>query len=415
MAKLRVKNFGPIKEGFSENDGFMPIQKLTLFIGAQGSGKSTIAKIYSSFVWLEKAYFCGFDITKNFVTKDFIQLCSNQLLPEVYFTEKTELDYIGDYCSFSFHQENFECKIQNSNEYLRPKIMYMPSERNLVSVLDNVEKIQNLPPMLKLLQKEISKAKKNYIPKLSENYSTLSLDGYSIKYDSKNDTLIIIERKSNVAVPLTNASSGLQSVVPLLTVTDFLGLETTAPILDKLKSLSSDEQDVILSAIFDKNLSKNLKLFFETGLGRNNITSGIEKYTSSYSRYINSYFINIVEEPEQNLFPTYQKEILESLIIHANLHEKNQLMITTHSPYILGSLNNCIYAGNLTKLGKDCSSVKSLDEQISFEDVMAYKIENGRIYSIMSDELQLINNSEIDSCSDMINAEYQKLEDIELS
>ena len=33
MAKLRVKNFGPIKEGVSDNDGFIEIRKITVFIG----------------------------------------------------------------------------------------------------------------------------------------------------------------------------------------------------------------------------------------------------------------------------------------------------------------------------------------------------------------------------------------------
>jgi len=45
MKKIRVKNFVPIKAGFKENDGFFCIPKLTVFIGNQGTGKSTIAKL----------------------------------------------------------------------------------------------------------------------------------------------------------------------------------------------------------------------------------------------------------------------------------------------------------------------------------------------------------------------------------
>lgn len=90
-------------------------------------------------------------------------------------------------------------------------------------------------------------------------------------------------------------------------------------------------------------------------------------------------------------------------------------MITTHSPYVLGVLNNCIYAGNLTKQGKDCSSIISLNRQVSVDNVSAYKIEGGTIHSIISGDLHLINNSEIDGCSEIINEDYQKLEDIEFS
>ena len=57
MSKIRIKNFGPIKEGFQENNGWIDIKKVTLFIGNQGSGKSTVAKLISTFTWLEKSLY----------------------------------------------------------------------------------------------------------------------------------------------------------------------------------------------------------------------------------------------------------------------------------------------------------------------------------------------------------------------
>ena len=36
MSKIRIKNFGPIKEGSLENEGWLEIKKVTLFIGNQG-------------------------------------------------------------------------------------------------------------------------------------------------------------------------------------------------------------------------------------------------------------------------------------------------------------------------------------------------------------------------------------------
>lgn len=417
MAKLRVKNFGPIKDGFSENDGFIEIRKVTIFIGEQGSGKSTIAKLYSTFLWLEKAFFCNFDITFDFKTKDFITLCSNQLLPDFYFTEKTELEYIGEYCKFSFNKGKFNFYTGLSEKYVRPKIMYIPSERNLVSVLENAEGIKKLPIMLDLLQKEIRTAKKNFIPKLSDATNTLSLNNYSIKYDSSSDSIIVIEKESNTAVPLTMSSSGLQSVIPLMIVIAFLGKEIRKPILDKLRNLSPNEREFILNSISNKILAKNMEVFFTSGLGTENLEKEINKNSTVLKKYINMRLINIVEEPEQNLFPDYQKKIIESLILHTNQDSNpnldNQLIITTHSPYVLGVLNNCIYAGKLTKQNKNCSDIIPLTKQISDENISAYKIENGKLHSIISDDSHLINNSEIDDCSEAINSDYQKLEDIE--
>ena len=58
MSKIKIKNFGPIRNGFI-NEGhpdFIDINKVTVFIGPQGSGKSTIAKLVSCFTWIEKAF-----------------------------------------------------------------------------------------------------------------------------------------------------------------------------------------------------------------------------------------------------------------------------------------------------------------------------------------------------------------------
>jgi len=55
MSKIKIKNFGPIKEGYQDYDGFMDIKKVTIFIGNQGSGKSTVAKVISTLLWIEKA------------------------------------------------------------------------------------------------------------------------------------------------------------------------------------------------------------------------------------------------------------------------------------------------------------------------------------------------------------------------
>jgi predicted ATPase len=44
MSRIKIKNFGPIIDGNQTNDGWIDIKKVTLFIGNQGSGKSTDCK-----------------------------------------------------------------------------------------------------------------------------------------------------------------------------------------------------------------------------------------------------------------------------------------------------------------------------------------------------------------------------------
>src|SRR5574344_2441488 len=144
MAKLKIQYFGPIAEGFQENNGYMEITPVTVFCGNQATGKSTIAKLYSSFVWLEKA-FARLDFKiGSFSINDFLTIIENQKLRS-YFTSNTYLEYDGVLYNFIYQKNKIEVKSHIVNkqfpDYFRPKIMYVPSERNLLNVLEDAENI----------------------------------------------------------------------------------------------------------------------------------------------------------------------------------------------------------------------------------------------------------------------------------
>lgn len=82
--QIKVKNFGPVREGYTGNDGWIDIHKVTVFIGDQGSGKSTVAKLIATFVWLEKALIRG-DKTLPLKEKAFINLSSTTELHRTVF------------------------------------------------------------------------------------------------------------------------------------------------------------------------------------------------------------------------------------------------------------------------------------------------------------------------------------------
>ncbi|MEI6756409.1 MAG: AAA family ATPase [Chlorobium sp.] len=60
------------------------------------------------------------------------------------------------------------------------------------------------------------------------------------------------------------------------------------------------------------------------------------------SRFNKTAFINIVEEPEQNLFPNSQWQVLQSLLKFNGMNTGNKLIMTTHSPYIINYLSVAI-------------------------------------------------------------------------
>ena len=93
----------------------------------------------------------------------------------------------------------------------------------------------------------------------------------------------------------------------------------------------------------------------------------------------------------------------------------NKILLTTHSPYILGTINNLLYANKISKkvdydkLRKIIHNYKWLD----IEKVSAYYVEYGDMQSCLDEEFQAINNEVIDGASEKINSDYEKM--VELS
>jgi len=124
----------------------------------------------------------------------------------------------------------------------------------------------------------------------------------------------------------------------------------------------------------------------------------------------------VIEEPEAHLFPETQNQLVEFFGLFANAKPDNQLLITTHSPYILTALNNLIYAYQVGQ--KNPEAVNQLIPKQFWIDprrVAAYFVENGTVRSIMDDELQHINAEEIDRASDLTNSLHEQLLEVELA
>lgn len=351
VAKLKVMNFGPINKGFQENNGFMEITPVTVFCGNQATGKSTIAKLYSTFVWLEKA-FARLDYKiESFSIKDFLSILENQKMSD-YFSQNTYLEYDGVLYNFKYDKNKVEIKSyvekRQMPEYFRPKIMYVPSERNLLSVLEDVENIKKLPLMLSLLLEEYNNAKKKSITGIFE----LPVSDVKIKYDKDKLTTYVLTK--NGILNIAYSSSGIQSVFPLSAVTRYLTENTLAENKTDLRTLSYQERErikdwIINSSDMPKNMADTFDRIFLTNSDNPIIESPF--FSKFLFNYFNRCFINIVEEPELNLFPDSQSKVLYELLECKNVNLNNQLVFTTHSPYLLSYLTLCIKASELKENG----------------------------------------------------------------
>lgn len=128
-------------------------------------------------------------------------------------------------------------------------------------------------------------------------------------------------------------------------------------------------------------------------------------------------FTLYIEEPEAHLFPTAQKKIIELLARTFNNKNRNfQIFITTHSPYILSSFNNLIYAGNLAenvKYSKQVEDVISPKEYLESYLFSVYSLKNNVRSYLMDKETNLISSTILDSVSEDISIEFDKLLNIE--
>lgn len=369
MPQLRIKNFGPIKNGFTENNGFMEISPVTVICGNQATGKSTIAKLYSTFTWLEKAYLKSSLENNRFLNIDFVSYCSEQKLGE-YFTDETEITYIGFICRFEYKDNQF---VQNAiddfytklKNYNRPKIMYIPSERNLLTVVDDAENIKNLPLMLSILLEEYNKAKKNSETGIFE----LPISDIKLQYDKQTLSTKVLTNAGSVDI--LNSSSGIQSVAPISLVTRFLTKTVTSDFAKNIKRLSLNERKSIkdwLGRMSDSKSEMTLYYLDQIFYGQKLDETIQRKIEVLIHFFFNTRFINIVEEPEQNLYPESQGKVLYELLECLNSNKDNQLIITTHSPYILSYLTLSAKAAELLNKGVPADKIKKIVPEKSAVD-----------------------------------------------
>jgi hypothetical protein len=117
-----------------------------------------------------------------------------------------------------------------------------------------------------------------------------------------------------------------------------------------------------------------------------------------------------LEEPEVHIFPKTQYELVKLFAWLANDPILSfDWVITTHSPYILSSFNNLIFAG---QLGQDKRLKKriKIDERYWVEPgtFRAYSIHDGKSESILSDS-GLIDGDYLDSVSETIGNGFDEL------
>ena len=398
---LEICEVGPVKAVKFD------VNKINLFIGPQGSGKSTIAKIISFCFWLEKNAILHQGI--NHINNDFFYenlLIFHKL--DKYFSQESCIRFASNIVSFEYVGKNliYVKKGDAFESALVSKIAYIPAERVIVTIPE----ISSVPFSNNCLRNYIFEwfnIRNKYSLNNKREIADLGVS-YYFNEESKKDILIL---QNNKEIELHEASSGMQAAVPLYILIDYL----SKWIYNNVEDVSFEKKDLVISAmsnLFDqyingtqKNTSKvNKNEEYESrrnDLMQQLMNLSIEiqsdksireqffkdqttgRYYSLSERLSFSHFSNIIiEEPELNLFPETQSSLVYSILKSIN-QDRDNIVITTHSPYILYALNNCMQAWIANK--KDPESMSSLIGELSFDKesfvdpqkVSVWELENG--------------------------------------
>ena len=120
----------------------------------------------------------------------------------------------------------------------------------------------------------------------------------------------------------------------------------------------------------------------------------------------------VIEEPELHIHPSTQKSLTEFIITSVN-NSNTKLIMLTHSPYVLTTLDNLIQANNAALAQPDrrnkITELISDDKWIDFARVCCYYFRNGTCSSILNPKLRLIESSAIDDVSIELSQTFEKL------
>lgn len=377
---IEIRNFGPIPYINIE------IKKLTIFIGSQGTGKSTISKLLTIFrdiFWhwciIEGKHqmrpFVAFRIDSYFKPDTYLRyqegttvitfkdgqfsyrdgdLSNDQNRFKLSGLINTSSDSILRKLGYNRMEEiqdrDFEFLLANFRT-----LLYIPAERimaaQLASSLASLQ-LANVPLANSILayMSFFEKAQKS-----SPRYEIPFLNVFFENRDGK-PYVGVNNNSDEVLVSLDACSSGIQSVLPLIMVIDYCCKEG----------------------------------------------------------YFDSF---VIEEPEQNLFPVNQKELLRLIfrLWKTHNHEESNLVITTHSPYTLTCVNVELLA---SIVGQDPACSDAVAEIIPREEwldpnkVAVYALDQETsVYatSLINPKTQLIGANAIDTVSEVISSEYNKL------
>lgn len=352
---LILSDFGPIRHIEIE------LKKFTLLIGKQGQGKSTIAKMIAILGNL-----------KQFLAKAGTPPTQAELLKKL-------ADELAEYGLSAYLKPQSVLRWQYAAWYIEYKQGTISSSNNKIALFDRpVHYIPAERAFTVLAAGAFQNLLLNQVP------ISPTLLRFGATFEKAR------ARFSQQSIPFLGISYNLVNGIDYITTPkpDLPEQEKNAEFTIPLRESASSHQAVVPMYL-----------------------------TMAYLREQNPQTLFVVEEPELNLFPVAQKQMIE-YIVRTCLHAKtnNQVIVTTHSPYVLTSLNNLLQAMTAylrnPQEGAEIEKIVPTELWLLLSEISAYLLDEGQAKNILDKEIRLITDNAIDSVSDEIAEAFSLLTDI---
>lgn len=418
MRQLVITNVGPITQTAT-----IEYERFCILIGPQSNGKSTIAKILSTCMWLEKEA-CT-TLTKDIV-KDgaaFKQLVEDFHRMHNYINpDKSIIEYSSPFVKIVYNKGDFSISFEDNFSYDRLKITYVPSDRNVVTMKD-IEKRDLDPTNFRSFLFDWLETNRNYDSKHKATILNLGIKYYFNAEAKERMDMLTHENGVTYEIPLYDASSGMQSLVPMNVLMHYLVTDYFAN-YGKGVSFEKQQKNIQLAweitrVITAKYYPEEVQLkdyrdvyneLIKPKADENdpNAVKQMVEMKRLYTRLSSPQSISfILEEPEQNLFPHTQVDLFNDIIELCNSEHLSSVFITTHSPYLLAAANILLFMGQMEELGIEMEQLKELtgfNTLIKKGEFTAYSVSGGTCMSVINEQTGLIKQNELDTASDY-NAE----------
>jgi predicted ATPase len=452
MQKIIINNFGSIKYAEIE------VKKILVLIGEQASGKSTIAKLIYFFKTIQEDLFSQIYRDKQNQSLDI----NSDILPPIqqkfynFFGPTNNLpDFeITFYYSFNENKflklsndENKKMKISPIDTFINEKFTILASDikfklrqeylninknRNIQPLINEEEKIKYAQQLYDLLNDLFQNKQRDLLfivagrsatvayPSLFDNLKqNIPIDNY--ERSSKTLDEMLLEKFIEKFVRVKDIFRKFRNFEGLIESYSENNIkEKLYQVKNKIDKILKGEyriDDLGEKILFNKETEEYIYL--------SNTSSGQQESI----RILQDIFLNILdntkvlrilEEPEAHLFPLAQKQLIELLALMINQNNDNQLIITTHSPYVLTVFNNLLFANRVVEKNPSTQSevaqIIPQDSWLSAKDFSAYSLGNQSVSQetnycepIFNQEKGTIQQNYLDTVSEILGGDFQAL------